>query len=135
MVVTGIGPSGGGAMKPPASSPVPLESDAVTVDPMTRIDILHEQGFRRLPVTFVNHIGLSLVKAVPMERAAVAAEQGLGFSPVSDAFGATGGIDPLQSLAVPDGDLRLKPDLASLAVLDRDLDWAWAAIEVGTTAT
>lgn len=31
----------------------------------------------------------------------------MGFSPVSDAFGATGGIDPFQWLAHPDGDLHL----------------------------
>ncbi|MCT0248131.1 glutamine synthetase family protein [Synechococcus sp. CS-205] len=87
---------------------------------------LLERGLRRVAVTFVNHAGSVLAKGVPLERLPLVASQGLGFSPVSDAFGATGLIDPQQSLARPDGDLRLKPDLAALRPLDPGNGWAWA---------
>ncbi|CAK6694466.1 Glutamate--methylamine ligase [Synechococcus sp. CBW1107] len=87
---------------------------------------LLERGLRRLAITFVNHAGSVLVKAVPLERLPLVSRQGVGFSPVADAFGATGLIDPQQSLARPDGDLRLKPDLAALRPLDPGAGWAWA---------
>lgn len=87
---------------------------------------LLERGLRRLAITFVNHAGSVLVKGVPLERLALVASQGVGFSPVADAFGATGLIDPQQSLARPDGDLRLKPDLTALRPLDPASGWAWA---------
>jgi glutamine synthetase len=110
---------------PQPDAPSVMTVEPMTVEPMTRLDALREQEFRRLAVTFVNHMGLPLAKAIPLERVAIAATQGLGFSPVSDAFGASGAIDPLQSLARPDGDLRLIPDLNSLAVLDQGAGWAW----------
>jgi glutamine synthetase len=87
---------------------------------------LLERGLRRLAITFVNHAGSVLVKGLPLERLALVASQGVGFSPVADAFGATGLIDPQQSLARPDGDLRLKPDLTALRPLDPASGWAWA---------
>lgn len=85
-----------------------------------------ERGLRRVAVTFVNHAGSVLAKGVPVERLPLVARHGVGFSPVSDAFGATGLIDPQQSLARPDGDLRLKPDLTALRPLDPGSGWAWA---------
>ncbi|MCP9800159.1 glutamine synthetase [Synechococcus sp. RedBA-s] len=87
---------------------------------------LLERGLRRLAVTFVNHAGSVLVKGVPLERLPQVARHGVGFSPVADAFGATGLIDPQQSLARPDGDLRLRPDLTALGPLDPASGWAWA---------
>lgn len=88
---------------------------------------LAERGIRTVAVTFVNHAGSVLVKGCPLRRLPLVARDGVGFSPVADAFGATGLIDPLQSLARPDGDLRLVPDLESPAVLDAAGGWAWAA--------
>jgi glutamine synthetase len=87
---------------------------------------MRRSGLRWLAITFVNHAGAVLVKGVPLERLLQVARQGVGFSPVSDAFGATGLIDPLQSLARPDGDLRLRPDLLALRALDPLAGWAWA---------
>jgi glutamine synthetase len=88
---------------------------------------LQQRGLRQLAISFVNHMGLPLVKGIPLTRLPQVALCGVGFSPVSDAFGATGGIDPLQSLARPDGDLRLIPDLDSLALLDGEAGWGWLA--------
>lgn len=87
---------------------------------------LLDQGLRRLAITFVTHAGLPLVKVVPMAHLASVARLGVGFSPVSDAFGIDGGIDPAQRLARPDGDLRLRPDLAALRPLEPESGWAWA---------
>ena len=89
-------------------------------------DSLAEQGLRWLAITWVNHAGAPLVKVVPLAQLAGAVRTGVGFSPVADAFGADGGIHPAHRLAVPDGDLRLKADVASLAPLDPALGWAWA---------
>ncbi|MEB3264705.1 MAG: glutamine synthetase family protein [Synechococcus sp.] len=88
---------------------------------------LEQRGLRQLAITFVNHVGLPLVKGIPLARLPQVARYGVGFSPVSDGFGATGGIDGLQSLARPDGDLRLIPDLESLTLLDDELGWGWLA--------
>ena len=87
---------------------------------------LAERGLRWLAITWVNHAGAPLVKAVPVAQLAGAVRTGVGFSPVSDAFAADGGIDPAHRLAVPDGDLRLRADAAALAPLDPGLGWAWA---------
>ena len=87
---------------------------------------LSRRGVRYLAVTWVNHTGSTLVKTVSLPHMEGAAARALGLSPVSDAFTATGGIDPEQSLARPDGDLRLVPDLGQVAILDETLGWAWA---------
>lgn len=107
--------------------PPPIASRDVADDraAMQMAELL-ERGLRRLAITFVNHAGSVLVKGVPLERLVLVANQGVGFSPVADAFGATGLIDPQQSLARPDGDLRLKPDLTALRPFDPASGWAWA---------
>ncbi len=87
---------------------------------------LAECGLRWLAITWVNHAGAPQVKVVPVAQLAGAVRTGVGFSPVADAFGADGGIDPAHRLAVPDGDLRLKADADALAPLDPGLGWAWA---------
>ncbi len=77
-------------------------------------------------ITFVDHSGTARVKAVPLSGLAAAARSGVGFSPVIDAFTSDGGIDAASPLAVPDGDLRMIPDLDRLAVLADPDGWAWA---------
>ncbi|MBE9171841.1 glutamine synthetase [Cyanobium sp. LEGE 06143] len=117
----------GGAVRGPGAIPAQgLEPAAQAADLLPN---LLEQGLRRLAITFVTHGGAVLAKGVPVQRLVQVARAGVGFSPVSDAFGATGAIDPLQSLARPDGDLRLVPDLSSLRALDLTSGWAWAAGE------
>ena len=87
---------------------------------------LQGKGIRRLAVTFINHAGATLVKVVPLGRLPEVARDGVGFSPVSDAWTVDGVPDPDHALAVPDGDLRLIPDLKALLPLEAALGWAWA---------
>ncbi len=114
-------------------SPLPVrgveQREADARQASERLPELLARGLRRLAITFVNHSGAVLVKGVPLERLPQVARDGVGFSPVADAFGATGLIDPLQSLARPDGDLRLVPVLDTIQPLDPDTGWAWAAGE------
>jgi glutamine synthetase len=76
--------------------------------------------------TFVDHSGAARIKAVPLTGLARAARDGVGFSPVLDAFTSAGGIDGSSALARPDGDLRMVPDLDRLAVLPAPDGWGWA---------
>jgi glutamine synthetase len=87
---------------------------------------LAAQGVRRVAITFVNHAGAPLVKVVPLAGLASAVRQGVGFSPVADAFRSDGGIDPAHRLARPDDDLRLKADADALSILEPASGWAWA---------
>ena len=87
------------------------------------------KGMRRVAITWDNHAGESLVKVVPWRRWQLAIDVGVGFSPISDAFRSDGRIDPAHRLTRPDGDLRLKADPSSLAMLDPHQGWAWAAGE------
>lgn len=98
----------------------------MTLSPDALAAALAERGLRWLAITWVNHAGAPLVKVVPLAALGEAVRTGVGFSPVADAFGADGGIDPAHRLAVPDGDLRLKADADALAPLDPALGWAWA---------
>lgn len=99
---------------------------AMTPPPDALATALAERGLRWLAITWVNHAGAPLVKVVPLSSLGPALHPGVGFSPVADAFGADGSIDPAHRLAVPDGDLRLRADAAALAPLDPTLGWAWA---------
>lgn len=93
------------------------------------IETLRQRGLRRVAITWVNHAGAPLVKVVPLERFDRAVREGVGFSPVADAFGTSGGIDPAHGLARPDGDLRLRAVAETLAPLDPGSGWAWASGE------
>ena len=98
----------------------------MTLSPAALASSLADQGLRWLAITWVNHAGAPLVKVVPLAHLEAAVRTGVGFSPVADAFGADGSIDPAHRLAVPDGDLRLKADPAALAPLAPARGWAWA---------
>ena len=95
----------------------------------TSLEALSARGVRQIAITWDNHAGESLVKVVPLRRWQLAIDVGVGFSPISDAFRSDGIIDPAHRLTRPDGDLRLKADPSSLAMLDPDQGWAWAAGE------
>ena len=97
------------------------------MSPRLDVEALIQSGVRQIAVTWVNHAGESLVKVVPVRQLHHAIEIGVGFSPVSDAFRSDGGIEPHHRLTRPDGDLRLKADPDSIALLDAANGWAWAA--------
>lgn len=90
------------------------------------VETLAEEGFRWVAITWVNNVGAPLVKVVPLAAFEAAVATGVGFSPVADAFGAAGAIDPQHPLARPDGDLRLRADASALARLETHSGWAWA---------
>ncbi len=87
---------------------------------------LQGRGIKRVAITWVNNAGAVLVKVVPAARFDVAVVEGVGFSPVADAFRSDGGIDPAHHLARPDGDLRLRADPSGLVDVDPAAGWAWA---------
>ena len=81
---------------------------------------------RRAAITFVNHAGAPLVKVVPRRHLDTAADLGVGFSPVADAFRVDGCIAAAHRCARPDEDLRLHAVMEALAPLEPDRGWAWA---------
>lgn len=81
---------------------------------------------KRAAITWVNHAGASLVKVVPRRHLDKAADLGVGFSPVADAFRVDGCIAPSHRFARPDEDLRLHAVVEALAPLEPDRGWAWA---------
>ncbi|MFM1797856.1 MAG: GlnA3 [Cyanobacteriota bacterium] len=93
---------------------------------LPQVDALAAEGIRWVAITWVNHAGAPLVKVVPLAAFDAAVAVGVGFSPVADAFGAAGAIDPAHRLARPDGDLRLRADAAALGRLEPGSGWAWA---------
>ncbi|MEB3200585.1 MAG: glutamine synthetase [Synechococcaceae cyanobacterium] len=111
-----------------------MAANALDLDPAAReraaqraralLPGLQAAGLKRLAISFVNHAGATLVKGVPLPRLEPVARDGVGFSPVSDAWTIDGLPDADHPLAVPDGDLRMLPDLEALRPLERD--WAWA---------
>ena len=79
-----------------------------------------------------------LVKVVPRRHLDKAADLGVGFSPVADAFRVDGCIAPSHRFARPDEDLRLHAVAAALEMIQRIDDLqdyfrseGWAEIRVG----
>jgi hypothetical protein len=93
---------------------------------MINAPVSSSSQFRWLAITWVNHIGSTLVKVLPISHWEQAVSVGVGFSPVADAFGSDGSIDYAHRLACPDGDLRLRADPAELQPLDPEAGWASA---------
>lgn len=87
---------------------------------------LHDQGVVGVAVTWVDHSGITRVKAVPLARLPHAAGWGIGASPVFDAFLTDDSIVAGRHAGRPVGDLRLLPDLGRLTVLDQQPGWSWA---------
>ena len=59
----------------------------MSISPDTMAAALAAQGIRWVAITWVNHAGAPLVKVVPLAGFEAAVAVGVGFSPVSDAFG------------------------------------------------
>ena len=108
---------------PPAAggpSRTPLEPPRVTAAR------LGAEGVVGLALSWVDNAGISRVKGVPLGRLAQAAEQGVGMSPVFDAFLVDDSITAGRWIGGPDGDLRLFPDLGRAVALAAQPGWAWA---------
>lgn len=89
-------------------------------------EALRRNGIHAVAVTMVDNSGVARVKAMPVERLAQAAANGIGAPPVFDFFGGDDSIAPGGS---PVGDLRMLPDLAALRSLAAMPGWAWAPAE------
>ncbi|QMU71958.1 glutamine synthetase family protein [Streptacidiphilus sp. P02-A3a] len=87
---------------------------------------LGAEGAVGLALGWVDNAGIARVKGVPLSRLAEAAEQGVGMSPVFDAFLVDDSITAGRWIGGPDGDLRLFPDLGRAVTLAAQPGWAWA---------
>jgi glutamine synthetase len=95
---------------------------------------LAEQGVEGVALTFVDNSGITRVKTVPPARLAGVVQEGVGMSPVFDAFGIDDSITESRVSGGPVGDLRLYPDLGRLVVLSAQPGWAWAPVDRLTQA-
>lgn len=98
------------------------------------VDSLAGRGVVGVAATWVDHSGVTRVKAVPLARLENAAAWGIGASPVFDAFLTDDSIVSGRFAGGPVGDLRLHPDLDRLVVLDQQPGWAWAPADRYTQA-
>jgi glutamine synthetase len=96
---------------------------ALAVDLM---DDLLERDVVAVALTWVDHSGITRVKSVPLAGLPRAAADGVGASPVFDAFLLDDTIVTGRHAGGPVGDLRLHPDLDRLTVLAGQPGWAWA---------
>lgn len=90
------------------------------------VDDLLDRGVVAVAVTWVDHSGITRVKSVPVAGLPRAAAEGLGASPVFDAFLLDDTIISGRHSGGPVGDLRLHPDLDRLTALAGQPGWAWA---------
>jgi glutamine synthetase len=87
---------------------------------------LRDAGVTLVELSFVDNVGITRVKTVPLDRLVAAAEHGVGVSPCFDSFGSDDVLVAGRHLGGPDGDLRLLPDLRRLVALSAQPGWAWA---------
>jgi glutamine synthetase len=92
----------------------------------TKVDELRAAGVTMLEMSFVDNAGITRVKTVPIDRVEAAVADGVGASPCFEAFGADDIMVAGRYLGGPDGDLRLRPDLARAVPLSAMPGWAWA---------
>ena len=86
-------------------------------------------GLTAAALTWVDNVGVTRVKAVPVARLDEVAAHGVGMSKVHDTFGVDDSITPGRLLGGPVGDLRLRPDLAAAQVFAAAPGWAWAPVD------
>ncbi|MBB5955701.1 glutamine synthetase [Saccharothrix tamanrassetensis] len=89
------------------------------------LDGLADRDVVAVAITWVDHSGITRVKSVPLRRLPDAAANGVGVSPVFDAFLLDDTIVAGRHAGGPVGDLRLHPDLDRITVLAGQPGWAW----------
>ncbi|HZD98813.1 MAG TPA: glutamine synthetase family protein [Micromonosporaceae bacterium] len=87
---------------------------------------LSAAGVAAVAVTWVDNVGVTRAKAVPIARLSHAVAWGVGMSAVHDVFQIDDSITVGHYLGGPVGDVRLHPDIGALAVLRAQPGWAWA---------
>src|SRR6185369_6457886 len=88
----------------------PLDRSALAEIGHARAEELARAGVAAVALTWVDNVGVTRVKAVPVERFAHAAAWGVGMSTVHDVFQVDDTITSGQLVGGPVGDLRLHPD-------------------------
>ncbi|HKE63661.1 MAG TPA: glutamine synthetase family protein [Micromonosporaceae bacterium] len=91
-----------------------------------RAEELADAGVVAVALTWVDNVGVTRVKAVPVARLEQAVTAGVGMSTVHDVFQVDDSITMSHYIGGPVGDLRLRPDLGALTILSAQPGWAWA---------
>lgn len=105
------------------------EREALAEQGQATADVLAEAGIHAVALTWVDNVGVTRVKAVPVARLAHAAAWGVGMSAVHDVFCVDDSITTSRYIGGPVGDLRLHPDLAAVTILAAQPGWAWAPVD------
>ncbi|MYS23766.1 glutamine synthetase [Streptomyces sp. DvalAA-14] len=87
---------------------------------------LAAEGVVGLALSWVDNAGITRTKGVPLRRLEDVVRDGVGMSPVFDAFLVDDSATTGPGLGGPDGDLRLFPDLERAVPLAAQPGWAWA---------
>ncbi len=106
-----------------------LDRSALAEAGQARAEALTADGVVAVALTWVDNVGVTRVKAVPVTRLGHAAAWGVGMSPVHDVFQVDDSVTTSRHIGGPVGDLRLHPDLAALTVLHAQSGWAWAPVD------
>ncbi|MDT5028777.1 MAG: glutamine synthetase [Micromonosporaceae bacterium] len=105
------------------------EREALAEQGQATADVLAEAGIHAVALTWVDNVGVTRVKAVPVAKLAHAAAWGVGMSAVHDVFCIDDSITTSRYIGGPVGDLRLHPDLAAVTILAAQPGWAWAPVD------
>lgn len=92
-------------------------------------EVLAKAGVTAVALTFVDNAGVTRVKTVPLARFEVAAQYGVGMSPVFEVFLVDDSITTSEHIGGPTGDLRLLPDVERVVALAGQPGWAWAPVD------
>ena len=93
------------------------------------VERLRAGGVELVALSYVDNGGIGRVKGVPTAKLADAAVDGIGMSPVFDAFVLDDSITSSPSAGGPVGDLRLVPVLDGTVALAAQPGWAWAPVD------
>jgi len=98
--------------------------------PNPDVPLIHERlqrdGVEGVILSYVDTVGISRVKTIPLGRLEHATTWGVGMSPVFDTFLSDDSTIMTEHFGGPDGDLRLVPDAHEIHVLAGQPGWAWA---------
>lgn len=90
---------------------------------------LAAEGVVGVALSFIDTSGIARVKTIPLAGLPAAAESGIGAPPSFDVLLPDNTLARGSSMATPDGDLRLIPDLTALRLIPGQPGWAWAPVD------
>jgi glutamine synthetase len=107
----------------------PLDRTALAERGQATADVLAEAGVEAVALNWVDNVGITRVKGIPVARLAHVAAWGVGMSTAHDVFGVDDSITTSRHIGGPVGDLRLHPDLNAVTILAGQPGWAWAPVD------